>query len=156
MFNSIVIFRSVDCYFIVIFSCASWSQLCAVITRWRRQRRSGSGRLPSWWSRQASTRHSTGEAWPMRRPSALETGRIWNLIFCHFFTCHIAVKSWLASYNWWRKLEYLAKTTAKPQVTSNFLTCRGQDSKPGSGERQIAVGGNALDTRPSGQALRNR
>ena len=31
------------------------------------------------------------------------------------------------------------------QVSGNFLTCRGQDSNPDSGERQLAVSGNASD-----------
>ena len=37
------------------------------------------------------------------------------------------------------------KSTAEPQVTGNFLTCPGWDSNPESGERQLAVSGNALD-----------
>ena len=43
--------------------------------------------------------------------SQLENELIWNFGFRHFF-CHIAAKSWLASYNWWRKREYPAKSTA--------------------------------------------
>ena len=31
------------------------------------------------------------------------------------------------------------------KVTGNFLTCLGQDANPGSGERQLAASGNALD-----------
>ena len=39
-----------------------------------------------------------------------------------------------------------AKNTTWPQVTGNILTCPSQDSNPGStGERQLAVSGNALD-----------
>ena len=37
------------------------------------------------------------------------------------------------------------KTTAQPQVTGNFLTCPGRDSKSDSGERELAVSDNALD-----------
>ena len=37
------------------------------------------------------------------------------------------------------------KTTAKPQVTGNFLTSPGRDWNPGSGEEQRAVSGGALD-----------
>ena len=72
------------------------------------------------------------------------SGGIWNFVFLHFF-CHIAAKSWLTSYNWWRKLEYLVNTTAEPQVTGNFLTCPRWNSNPDSGERRLAVSGNALD-----------
>ena len=36
------------------------------------------------------------------------------------------------------------ETTAYLQVTGNFLTCHGRDSNLGSGERQLAIGGNAL------------
>ena len=32
---------------------------------------------------------------------------IWYFVFCHFFC-----QSWLVSHNWWRKLKYLANTTA--------------------------------------------
>ena len=39
----------------------------------------------------------------------------------------------------------MQKTTTLPQVTSNILTCPDQDSNPGSGARQLAVSGNALD-----------
>ena len=36
-----------------------------------------------------------------------------------------------------------SETTAEPQVTGNFPTCPVRDSNPGSGERQLAVSGNA-------------
>ena len=49
-----------------------------------------------------------------------------------------------------RKPEYPANTTALPQVTGNFLTYHGWDTNPDSGERQLAVSGNALDHRAIG------
>ena len=43
------------------------------------------------------------------------------------------------------------------QVTGNFRTCSGRNSKPSSGERQLAVSGNALDDSAirTGPRLRN-
>ena len=35
------------------------------------------------------------------------------------------------------------------QVTDNFVTCPGWYSTPGSGERQLAVGGNSVGSRPN-------
>ena len=66
------------------------------------------------------------------------------LVFRHFF-CHISAKSWLASFEWWREAGYPAKATTYPQVICYFLTCPSWDLNPGSGERQLAVSGNALD-----------
>ena len=48
------------------------------------------------------------------------------LIFPTFST----ILSWLAGCNWWRKLEYLVKSTVQPQVAGNFLTCPSRDSNP--------------------------
>ena len=41
--------------------------------------------------------------------------------------------------------KYPLETTTLPQVTGNFLTYPGEDSNRGSGERQRAISGNALD-----------
>ena len=64
--------------------------------------------------------------------------------FHHLFCC-IFARSWLASSKWWRRPEYPVKTTAKPQVTGNFVTCPGQDLNSGSGEGQLVVIGNVFD-----------
>ena len=65
----------------------------------------------------------------------------------HFFFCHIfailqirndkPILSGCGNQSTWRK--------SKSQFTGNFLTCSGKDSDLDSGERQLAVSGNALD-----------
>ena len=73
-----------------------------------------------------------------------------EFVFLSHFFCYNEVKLWLASCNWLRKPKYLAKTTTYFQVIVNFLTYPGWDANPDSGERQLAVSGNATQT--SGQA----
>ena len=68
--------------------------------------------------RESSTKYSCD--W-IKNPRNLEFG---FLFFCHSLCRILAAKSWLASCKWWRKPEYLAKTTAYPQVTGNFLNCQ--------------------------------
>ena len=69
---------------------------------------------------------------------------IWISIFVTF-SVTLQFKTQLASCNGWRKPENLAKTIALPKVIGNFPTCSGWDLNLDSGERQLAVSGNALD-----------
>ena len=64
--------------------------------------------------------------------------KTWNLDFCHFF-CNIVVKLRLPSC----KQRTQRKPQAKPRVTGTLSYTR--DSNQGSGLRQLAVSGNALD-----------
>ena len=45
------------------------------------------------------------------------------------------------------------RSTSKPQVTGNFLTCPGRDSNLGSDERLQEVGENACEHSAVGAAL---
>ena len=85
-----------------------------------------------------------GPGWPLNplAPRVHDTGIHIKGFILRFFSSFFSAILWL-SCMWWIKMEYPAKTTALLKVTGNFPICRGWDSIPGSGERQLAVSRNA-------------
>ena len=101
----------------------------AILPKW--SHRFGRDKLT--WVRVVLRRHSCYRIWRDVRFSFLSLPKYKIFVCFRYFLSNIG--SCLASCNCWRKPEYPAKTTAKPQVTGDFLTRPEWDSNPDNGER---------------------